>query len=296
LNFPTKLFGYDLTLLPAWAVPAAIVHVAMVAALLIPTFWALARSRAGWWWTILLVLPGLNLLLMCIIFWGAVMPRARWSRGWAILWLAPALNIFFVWVFAFSPWERVRPRALSQEPAEPARAAPAPRASPPPSPPPAEPVTAAPAAPPRLDERGVAGFVEQTLKKAPPSALRIPTGPAEEPTMFAGPAKKRVWRLIGANELAQDASFDIAEDTLRAAEQGLLVGRTGRADIVVPDESISRNHGRFMLRQGLLHFEDLDSMNGTWVNGQKLEANRPTPLPPETAIEIGKMRFLVTLA
>lgn len=295
MNFPTKIFGYDLTLLPAWAVPAAIVHIAMVAALLIPTFWALARSRAGWWWTLLLVLPGLNLILMCVIFWGAVMPRAKWGRGWAILWLIPALNIFFVWVFAFSPWERRRPQPISQEPAESARAAAKPPRA---APPPPEPAAAEPAAapPPKLDERGVTGFVEQTLKRTPASALRIPTGPAEEPTMFAGPVKKRTWRLIGANELAQNAGFEIAEEAVKSAEQGLLVGRTGRADIVIPDESVSRNHGRFLFKDGQLHFEDLDSMNGTWVNGQKLEANRPIALPPETAIEIGKMRFLVTLA
>jgi pSer/pThr/pTyr-binding forkhead associated (FHA) protein len=35
-------------------------------------------------------------------------------------------------------------------------------------------------------------------------------------------------------------------------------------------------------------------MNGTWVNGQKLEANAPVKLATEAIVEFGKIRLLVT--
>ena len=81
---------------------------------------------------------------------------------------------------------------------------------------------------------------------------------------------------------------------IRNAEAGILVGRSRGAGIVIADESVSRNHARFALAGGALAVEDLESMNGTWVNGQKLEANKPVPLAAEAIVEFGKIRLLVT--
>jgi pSer/pThr/pTyr-binding forkhead associated (FHA) protein len=35
-------------------------------------------------------------------------------------------------------------------------------------------------------------------------------------------------------------------------------------------------------------------MNGTWVDGQKLEPNAPVPLKPGGIVEIGKIKLRVT--
>jgi pSer/pThr/pTyr-binding forkhead associated (FHA) protein len=49
------------------------------------------------------------------------------------------------------------------------------------------------------------------------------------------------------------------------------IGRAPRADFIVDAALVSRLHCRLAAREGgLLQIEDLDSTNGTFVNGQKI--------------------------
>ena len=48
----------------------------------------------------------------------------------------------------------------------------------------------------------------------------------------------------------------------------IIVGRAPGADILVPDDVVSRRHARFSLMGGDLMVEDLGSANGTRVNGE----------------------------
>ena len=126
----------------------------------------------------------------------------------------------------------------------------------------------------------------------PPSAA-----PEEAATMrVATPPRTggRAWRLVGANDLAAAFDFTVQEPALLESDSGLLVGRSARANFVIEHDSVSRNHARFLLERGALCLEDLDSMNGTWVDGQKLEPNTPVPLVPGGIVEIGKIKLRVT--
>jgi hypothetical protein len=104
----------------------------------------------------------------------------------------------------------------------------------------------------------------------------------------------RAWRLVGANDIAASFDFTVNEPALLETDSGLLVGRSARANFVIEHDSVSRNHARFLLDKGVLCLEDLDSMNGTWVDGQRLEANAPVPLKPGGIVEIGKIKLRVT--
>lgn len=55
-------------------------------------------------------------------------------------------------------------------------------------------------------------------------------------------------------------------------EESLVLGRDDSADIVIPNRQISRQHLVFK-RQGdsVYYVEDLESKNGTWVNGNRLK-------------------------
>lgn len=48
----------------------------------------------------------------------------------------------------------------------------------------------------------------------------------------------------------------------------IIVGRAPGADILIPDDVVSRRHARFTLMGGDLMIEDLGSSNGTRLNGQ----------------------------
>jgi DNA-binding NtrC family response regulator len=51
----------------------------------------------------------------------------------------------------------------------------------------------------------------------------------------------------------------------------LVIGRQAPADIRVGDGSLSRQHASVELRDGMVTVEDLQSTNGTWVDGKKVE-------------------------
>jgi DNA-binding winged helix-turn-helix (wHTH) protein len=52
-----------------------------------------------------------------------------------------------------------------------------------------------------------------------------------------------------------------------------LLGREPDAQIRVDHPSVSRRHAKIVLRAGRAMLEDLDSRNGTFINGRKLEAS-----------------------
>jgi ABC-type multidrug transport system fused ATPase/permease subunit/pSer/pThr/pTyr-binding forkhead associated (FHA) protein len=65
----------------------------------------------------------------------------------------------------------------------------------------------------------------------------------------------------------------------------LIVGRQD-ADVTIDDERISRRHALIRAVAGGLAIEDLGSLNGTWVNGTRVEAS--TRLEPGDIVEVGR--------
>ncbi len=53
-------------------------------------------------------------------------------------------------------------------------------------------------------------------------------------------------------------------------EQELFVGRREDCDVVVSDPSVSRRHARLVFREGEWILMDLDSTNGSIVNGERV--------------------------
>jgi hypothetical protein len=54
------------------------------------------------------------------------------------------------------------------------------------------------------------------------------------------------------------------------AQEELLIGRHHDCDVVLADMSVSRRHARLSFRDGNWVLRDLDSTNGTMVNGQRV--------------------------
>jgi two-component system, NtrC family, response regulator AtoC len=52
------------------------------------------------------------------------------------------------------------------------------------------------------------------------------------------------------------------------------IGRTPDADLPLNDETASRNHAKIMTADGQVRLHDLDSYNGTFVNGERVEGTR----------------------
>ena len=56
-------------------------------------------------------------------------------------------------------------------------------------------------------------------------------------------------------------------------KEEMILGRDDTCDIVIPQRQISRQHVVFRRIDGTYHVQDLDSKNGTWVNGNRLEGD-----------------------
>jgi class 3 adenylate cyclase/tetratricopeptide (TPR) repeat protein len=91
------------------------------------------------------------------------------------------------------------------------------------------------------------------------------------------------------------AILDGAEGGRRIRIAGRLsVGRGDDAGVVVDDPEISRAHAVFAVTPQGLEIQDLGSLNGTWVNGERITS--PTLLAPGDAVKIGATRIEVLSA
>ena len=73
------------------------------------------------------------------------------------------------------------------------------------------------------------------------------------------------------------------------AGEETLIGRNPTTDITLLDEGISREHAIILFDEDEARYEieDLESTNGTKVNGKRIAPNTPTPLTLGDKIEVG---------
>jgi len=65
----------------------------------------------------------------------------------------------------------------------------------------------------------------------------------------------------------------------------LTIGRAASCGLVLDGTDISRTHCQIELRGAIATLVDLNSTNGTFVNGKRVQA--PTPLEPGASIVVG---------
>lgn len=76
---------------------------------------------------------------------------------------------------------------------------------------------------------------------------------------------------------------------LVTAKTNIIVGRSPKSDIVIPHDSISRNHCRIEVEKGIFYITDLGSSNGTFLDGQKIAPEQRTPFLTSSQLTLGKL-------
>jgi hypothetical protein len=66
---------------------------------------------------------------------------------------------------------------------------------------------------------------------------------------------------------------------------GLTIGRRTPCEVVLRDDAVSARHARFISYGAEWEVEDLQSTNGTYLNGQRLDG--ATPLQPGDVVTVG---------
>jgi NADPH-dependent 2,4-dienoyl-CoA reductase/sulfur reductase-like enzyme/pSer/pThr/pTyr-binding forkhead associated (FHA) protein len=126
-----------------------------------------------------------------------------------------------------------------------------------------------------LSFRSVGGRVAE----APPVA-------APEPIAAAEPPAPKTLRL-------RAESGSLAGQTFELTPPEVMIGRDPEADISISEGTVSWRHAKLAPSGSGWSVTDLDSTNGTALNGQSLEANREYPLEPGALIRIGDVTMRV---
>jgi hypothetical protein len=78
-------------------------------------------------------------------------------------------------------------------------------------------------------------------------------------------------------------------------EPELIIGRGGECGLVLPERQVSREHIRIYRAGEQYYLEDLNSKNGTWVNGRQIPGGEPVLLHDGDEINVAlaaKMTFV----
>lgn len=74
-----------------------------------------------------------------------------------------------------------------------------------------------------------------------------------------------------------------------SADDQFTIGRSAESSLVVRDDFTSTHHARLMLWNDQWMVQDLDSTNGTLLDGRKVSI--PTPIPLNTPVQVGETTF-----
>ncbi len=91
------------------------------------------------------------------------------------------------------------------------------------------------------------------------------------------------------------ASFLVREGALKGQRLAVRtpianIGRAEYNDLIVPDESVSTSHAKLQRREGVWVLTDLDSTNGTFVDGEQVRGE--APIAPASVVRFGDVSLV----
>jgi hypothetical protein len=131
---------------------------------------------------------------------------------------------------------------------------------------------------------------------AAPAAERPSNAPAAQPAGRAAPAPSSSGRRpAGAPETPAPSGKRVLmvryENRVRVFDRDrIVIGRAKEADLRLGDPNVSRRHAAIYVEDGVVMVEDLDSTNGTLVNGYPVSTTR---LDENDILNIGNCKMSV---
>ncbi len=108
--------------------------------------------------------------------------------------------------------------------------------------------------------------------------------------------------IIGDNDVpAEDSpAFRLAAPGTEA----YIIGRSDNTSSYEPDidlfdhggqqKGVSRRHAVLLRYQGMVHLMDLESVNGTFINGHRLSPNVPYPFNPSDHLSLANLEVAIS--
>lgn len=146
-----------------------------------------------------------------------------------------------------------------------------------PSPPPPGPAASQPPAAPQSSPAPATGSSGERLKNTS-FGMPAPPPPAGRASQ-AGPL---------ANMLVRSGTLKGQRIQLRTPV--INIGRADYNDVVLPDESVSTSHAKLQRREGVWILTDVESTNGTFVDGERVQGD--APLAPGAMVRFGDVQLV----
>jgi hypothetical protein len=126
-----------------------------------------------------------------------------------------------------------------------------------------------------------------------PSVAAVPVAPRPSPTA-SPPARSGAMILRGRDPAGASYRLDLDPEAFRRSGGRLVIGRSRElCQLHLPHDSVSRRHAALIWSGGTLCIEDLNSGNGTLVNGQPVPLGAAArPLRPGERITLGEVELL----
>lgn len=90
--------------------------------------------------------------------------------------------------------------------------------------------------------------------------------------------------------LRKDLNFKIYESY--SIRENATIGRSKKCDIYINDKYLSKEHARIFFDRDKFFIEDLNSTNGTFVNGKEILSAHPVKLKDNDKISFGDVSFI----
>lgn len=129
---------------------------------------------------------------------------------------------------------------------------------------------AAPAAP------APSAFPASQVSSAPTEAVNQPPAASDHAST------DNATRLVITSGAKAGAEFPLGRDEI-------TIGRSSDSAIIIRDDYTSTHHARLMLWNGRWMIQDLDSTNGTFLDGSRVTV--PTPVPLGATVKVGATTF-----
>ena len=144
----------------------------------------------------------------------------------------------------------------------------------------AAPAPAPAAAPAGQDAAGSVGAPHQSQPSASPAPQPAPH--AASPSASSGAVQAPMRKLVITSGPKRGHELELRGEPVS-------IGRARDADLVIQDDYTSTHHARLLNWNGQWMIQDLDSTNGTYVNGERV--SQPTALGPGKSVRIGTTTF-----
>jgi pSer/pThr/pTyr-binding forkhead associated (FHA) protein len=137
----------------------------------------------------------------------------------------------------------------------------------------------APAGPPAAPPAAAAARLQNTMMGLPPGGPGV-AGGGEARSSGAGAALASFLVRVGA----------LHGQRLSIRTPVVNIGRADYNDLVLPDESVSTAHAKLQRREGVWVLVDLDSTNGSFVDGERVKGE--AAIPPGATVRLGDVALV----